>query len=379
MGADLLSSQSSPSRLVCRRGRWSLELTRLVAVDNHVFQPRKQRIDGSDLILSHLKRSPDGAALVQGALQLMRATRGDDERSFDAIEGEWVPAQDNRRDAEATFQESAQAALAELRAEMLILRASHQRLKERVVTLEARLADGAPPSPRQAAAPQLPDVVPAQFSSLAQNSLGNAATGVVAPEAAPLFSPHQPVAAPTLASGREPAPARPYGEVVAAAGSQSVAGHHIAAGQAAEILNAIKELCGGDPGYVKSEEPPPDSALELAALYASLLVDDEGQALGAILADIRATAGLGGKLAGLPATVIEEQAKTGVLSEAVTSAMSEVCNTLSAVLSRVPGNVNLRSTPLESFPADRLGWVNNASSVLAFEKRRAGVFWIVTR
>lgn len=379
MGADLLSSQSSPSRLVCRRGRWSLELTRLVAVDNHVFQPRKQRIDGSDLILSHLKRSPEGAALVQGALQLMRATRGDDERSFDAIEGEWVPAQEGRRDAEATFQESAQAALSELRAELLILRASHQRLKERVVSLEARLADGAPPPRQHAPAAPPAEAVPAQFASLSHAPVGRAASVAVAPEPAPFVAPHQPLTAPTLATGHDPEPVRPYGEVVAAAGSQSVAGHHISVGQAPEILNAIKELCGGDPGYVKSEEPLPDSALELAALYASLLVDDEGQALGAVLADIRATAGLGGKLAGLPSTVIEEQAKTGVLNEAVTSAMSEVCNTLSAVLSRVPGNGNLRSTPLESFPADRLGWVNNASSVLAFEKRRAGVFWIVTR
>ena len=27
---------ATPSRLVCRRGRWALELTRLVPVDNHV-------------------------------------------------------------------------------------------------------------------------------------------------------------------------------------------------------------------------------------------------------------------------------------------------------------------------------------------------------
>ncbi|HET9929857.1 MAG TPA: hypothetical protein VFQ35_04185 [Polyangiaceae bacterium] len=382
MGADLLSSQSSPSRLVCRRGRWTLELTRLVAVDNHVFQPRKQRIDGSDLILSHLKRSAEGATLAQGALQLMRAARGDDERSFEAIEGEWVPVQENRRDAEVAFQESAQAALAELRAELLILRASHQRLKERVVSLEARLAGGSVPAPRQPApAAPGPDPVAAQFSSVGHPNAGKAAasSSPLAPEPAPLFSQAQPPASPTLATGQDPEPARPYGEVVAAAGNQSVAGHQIATGDSNEILNAIKELCGGDPGYVKSEEPLPDSALELAALYASLLVDDDGQALGAVLADIRATAGLGGKLAGLPPTVIEEQAKTGVLNEAVTSAMSEVCNTVSSVLSRVPRNGNLRSTPLESFPADRLRWVNNPSSVVAFEKRRAGVFWIVTR
>lgn len=309
----------------------------------------------------------------------MRAVRGDDERSFEAVDGEWVPTQEARKDAEHTFQESAQAALAELRAELLILRASHQRLKERVVSLEARLVDGAPP-PRapQPAVQEVEHPAPAAFASLRPQPVGKPVAAAVV-EPAPLFSQAQPPAAPTLATGHDPEPVRPYGEVVAAQNNLSVAGHKIDAGPAAEVLNAIKELCGGDPGYVRSEEPLPDSALELAALYASLLVDDDGQALGVVLADIRATASLGGRLAGLPSTVIDEQAKTGVLSESVTAAMSEVCNTLSSVFSRVPGNVNLRSTPLESFPADRLGWVNNPSSVLAFEKRRAGVFWVVMR
>jgi hypothetical protein len=367
-----------------------LELTRLVAVDNHVFQPRKQRIEGSDVILSHLKRSPEGAALAQGALQLMRAVRGEDERSFEAIDGEWVPTQDARKDAELTFQESAQAALAELRAELLILRASHQRLKERVVSLESQLATGAPAPRRehvrahgeaqaqaqqQSSEPQ--HASPAAFASVRPAYDGNPVA--VPPEAAPLFSQAHLPAAPTLATGQDPEPVRPYGEVIAAAGNLSVAGHKIEPGPASEVLAAINELCGGDSGYVHSEEPLPESALELAAMYASLLVDDDGQAVGAILADIRATASLGGRLAGLPATVIDEQAKTGVLNESVTAAMSEVCNTLSAVVSRVPGNVNLRSTPLESFPAERLRWVASPGTVLAFEKRRAGMFWIVTR
>ncbi|MGC4088610.1 MAG: hypothetical protein QM756_12075 [Polyangiaceae bacterium] len=381
MGADLLSNQATPSRLFCRRGHWSLETTRLVAVDNHVFQPRKQRIDGSDVILSHLKRSQDGGTLAQGALQLMRSLRGDDDRSFDAVDGEWVPTHDTRsHSAEASFQESALSAIADLRAELLILRASHQRLKERVVTLEARLADGVVPA-APAAAPYEPAAGEAPAHAIASAAPARAVkpAAPVVPESVALAVEQQP-AAPTLATGREPAEQlRPFGEVVAAAGKPSVAGHKIALGAENDVLNAIKELCGADPGYAKSDEPLPDSALELAALYASLLVDDDGQALGVILSDIRATANLGGRLAGLPSTVIDEQAKTGVLNEAVTAAMSEVCNTLSSVISQVPGNVNLRSTPLESFPADRLQWVSSASAVFALEKRRAGVFWIVMR
>jgi hypothetical protein len=193
----------------------------------------------------------------------------------------------------------------------------------------------------------------------------------------------------TLATGREPEPAAApieqpsianrVGGVAPARAQVEALGVSIAIGDQADVLEALKELFGADPGFAITSEPLPDSALELAALYASILVDDDGNEVGAVLADIRATANLGGRLAGLPSSLIEEQSKTGVLSEAVTAAMSEVCNTLSGLLSRVRGNCNVRSTPLESFPADRLRWVGSARNCVALEKRRSGTFWIVTR
>ncbi len=348
-----------------------MELTRLVAVDSHVFQPKKQRLEGSDAILSHLKRA-DSPALAQGAAQLMRSVRADDERTFDAVDGEWVPSHGER------VREGHDLALmlADLRAEFVMLRASHQRLKDRVVALEAQIADGVQVPPKKAPAVASPVSV-ARVSFAPASKRGEPASAVPMPATFP-----EGPSNPTLATGQEPAPARsipPVGEVHAAISKRPAPTKKVELGSDTDLLAALKDLFSGDPGYAKTNEPVPDSALELAALYASLLVDDDGNELGAVLADIRATANLGGRLVGLPATVIDEQAKTGVLSEPVTAAMSEVCNTLSAALSRVPGNVQLRSTPLESFSADRLRWVGSARSVIALEKKRAGTFWLVTR
>src|SRR5258706_4692970 len=60
---DLLSA-STPTRLFCHAGRWVLELSRLEAVDRNVFQPRTQRLEGPDAILTLLRRSNDGVALA---------------------------------------------------------------------------------------------------------------------------------------------------------------------------------------------------------------------------------------------------------------------------------------------------------------------------
>src|SRR6187551_590251 len=91
IAGDLLTS-ATPARLVCRRGTWVLELVKLVPVDRNVFQPRVQRLEGAEAVLQHLKRSGD-PALAAAAGQLMRAARSDDERAFDAVDGDWVPGE----------------------------------------------------------------------------------------------------------------------------------------------------------------------------------------------------------------------------------------------------------------------------------------------
>ncbi len=146
ISGDLLTS-ATPQRLLCRRGTWVLELVRLVAVDRNVFQPRVQRLEGAEAVLQHLKRSGESGTLAAAASQLMRASRADDERAFDAVDGEWVPGEisarrDSARPSASPPGAGSAAEVGELRAELLVLRAAHERLRERVQRLEAQLHSG---------------------------------------------------------------------------------------------------------------------------------------------------------------------------------------------------------------------------------------------
>jgi hypothetical protein len=128
---------------LCQRGVWLLELVKLVPIDRNVFQPRVQRLEGADAVLQHLKRSGDSPALAASAAQLMRSARSDEDRAFDAVDGEWVPGElAPRREVERPSSippgRAHAGELAELRAELLVLRAAHERLRERVQRLEAQ-------------------------------------------------------------------------------------------------------------------------------------------------------------------------------------------------------------------------------------------------
>lgn len=142
ISGDLLGS-AVPARLLCHRGSWVLELVKLVPVDRDLFQPKVQRLEGAEPVLQHLKRNGDSPALAAAAAQLIRAARGDEERAYEAIDGEWVPADVIKR--HGTARPSAPPAgdeLLELRAEVAELRASQQRMLEKLAELESMLSPG---------------------------------------------------------------------------------------------------------------------------------------------------------------------------------------------------------------------------------------------
>src|ERR1700753_1142845 len=99
VAGDLLTAQS-PARLHCRHGVWFLEVVRFGSVDRNVFQPRTQRVEGSEAILQHLKRG-DNAALAASAVQLIRGLRPEEDHSLDLVEGEWVPGKPSHRESMA--------------------------------------------------------------------------------------------------------------------------------------------------------------------------------------------------------------------------------------------------------------------------------------
>jgi hypothetical protein len=366
-------TSSTPSRLLRQRGRWALEVTRLVPLDDKILEPRSQRLEGSDAILRHLRYSTDQSSLERGAAQLMRALRGDDDRAFVVMDGEWVPS--GNVGGRPTSEAELKAHLSEVRAEVLLLRAAHQRLRDRVSRLEARL-EHLDVRPRS--------VPPSNSSLRAELALGPAVEP--AGPAPALFTEleTEPAADQTRQSAgvvveRAP-PSNPFRAAAAAlAPADAPPANAMALPPVSRVISAIAELFGGDPGLAKTDAPLPDSTLELAALYAGRFVDDDGNDLGALLGELRLVAHIGGKLMGLPTTVIDEQARTGLLNEQVLAAMSEVVNTLSATINELPKNPHVRATPVEPFPPDRLYWIANARHSVVLAKSRVGTLWLLAR
>lgn len=373
------ASTPTPSRLVRQAGAWALELTRLVPLDGKVLEPRSQRLEGTDAILRLLRQWKDQPTLVHGAANLMRALRGEEDRAFVPMDGEWVPSVSEpapRFDSESMLKTQ----LAELRAEFLLLRASHQRLRERVALLEARLQDTAVLGTSAAADPPLRPEARKRSPETPAAAIPTEATAT--PASPPVVNPaavHELTLQSPGAAEARPEP-HPFRDVVSILGNADAPPKKpIELPDAGTVIAAIAELLGADPGFAASDAPLPDSALELAALYAGRLLDDDGKDVGVLLADLKLVAQIGGKLVGLPTTVIDEQARTGVLNDQVMAAISEVVNTLSAKVNQVAGNQHVRGTPVEPFSAEQLHWLNSARRRLAIGLNRIGTIWLVGR
>jgi hypothetical protein len=334
IAGDLLTT-ATPARLLCRRGTWVLEIVRLVPIERNVFQPRVQRLEGTDAVLQYLKRSGDSPALAAAAGQLMRGPRSEDERSFDAVEGEWVPgeASASRESTRPSAPPPGNASeVTELRAELLVLRASHEQLRERVQRLEAQFTRGArdiislPPTPA-VAPPKLPDAQRAPEAIVSALLQGQEAAQTQSERAAI----EQPMKLPDVAA-----------------------------------VNACLQSLIGDSTGVRDKTPVRFSSTDLGARWLSRLIDEAGHDVGAIVADQAATATLGGALMSLPAHEIEAQRAQEMPTQDVIGAMSEVANQLCETINQA-GSVHVRVKPIELLLPGVLDWTKTASSALELE------------
>jgi len=329
IAGDLLTS-ATPARLLCRRGTWVLELVKLVPVDRNVFQPRVQRLEGAEAVLQHLKRSGDNPALAAAAGQLMRAARADEDRAFDAVDGDWVPGElgprpETNRPSALSPGSNHAGEVAELRAELLVLRASHERLRERVQRLEAQWASGGrnrdvlsiPPTP-----------------------------SFVMPKASD--TPPQPLAA---------APPAPAVNATRMSGEPS----QLRLPSVAAINESLHALIG-DQASVREKRPVMFSPSALGPCWVSRLIDDEGHDVGAIVADRAAAIALGGALMSLPEHEIEAQRALAMPSDDIVGAMSEVANNLCETINQqAGGGLQVRVKPIEPLLPGSLDWAAKAA------------------
>ena len=340
IAGDLLTS-ASPTRLFCRRGTWVLEVVRLVPVERNVFQPRVQRLEGPEAVVQYLKRNGDNAAMAVAASQLMRASRTEDEHLYDAVDGEWVPAEPGSR--VGTMRPSAPppadpSEVVELRAELLVLRASHERLRERVQRLESQVS--------RVGAPEVLSLSPTPAVVMSR-----AADVPRAPESF----------ASTLMQGQAP----PYSEPPAARGN-APAPATLKLPAVAALTACLRGLIGE--GVVAREKRPVNfDPSQVGPCWLSRLIDEAGLEVGVIVADQRATATIGGILFGLLEPEIEEQRTTELLSQDVIGAMSEAANQLCETIHADAAGAHVRVKPIEELVPGVLDWTSAASNALELE------------
>ena len=251
--------------------------------------------------------------------------------------------------------------VAEMRAELAVLRASHARLRDRVIALEANQSGIAQPSlrggsPRGSRSQRRRSEPPPGFSSAEAEAEPLApAAAVAATQASPALGGTRDAAKPT--------PSAPNAVEEPAARAADAPAEH----QHQSFEELAKAMVGEQPPPVLTvpslrslseclegliESPPPLEPIKEVSLdgltepQACKLLDDEGRERGAIVLDLRAALLLGAGLLALPRDEALRQLKENEPSEDALLATSEICNNLTGPINAVTGNAHVRSTAM---------------------------------
>ena len=113
--------------------------------------------------------------------------------------------------------------------------------------------------------------------------------------------------------------------------------------EANDLSKILATLCGDDVDLTLTEK----SDFPGERTWGSIIIDDDGEPIGAILADLDASVNFGGKMMMIPPSTFAEQIEENEAGEAVIEACSEVFNNLTSAINRVPGNKHVRSRPAD--------------------------------
>ncbi len=381
---DALAS-AKPRRLYRDAGAWVLEIERLVPIHDRILRPMLQRVSGDEIILFQLENSDEGKLLASSAGRLMRAaTEGS--KSYEVMDGQWVPSAlaesgqilrpqytPNMR-ADVATQDSSRDWL-RTQGELLALRAAYERLVRRVSDLEKRVVvqeaelhrfGTAGATPAGVPVAQSVSAMPFAQSAIAPKAQSVAAVAGAEPTAASIAPAVAPAAA-SIAPAVEAAPVAPPAEAEPAPLKMPAL---------EEFVERLKALVGDKIDASVCGQP---LALSGSGLYASALVDDADGEVGVMVADLTAVVSLGANLMLLPQAEIDEQLRSKEPTEEVTSAMSEVFNTLSGAFNLVPGNAHVRTKALAPFAAADFDWLAASARRLDIVDNSGGRLTFVSR
>jgi hypothetical protein len=387
-------------RLSCDHGRWHLDTSELVRLDNNLYRPEHRRIDGPDAILSHL-RSRGERNLLSGAEHLLRTSEPSG-GAYEAIDGEWIESEPSIAPGRPSRSEQLGNEVAELRAEVVLLRAVCSGLLARVSRLERGTSgvDRTPPSPERSSknrSKSEPRGVDAGATAQRAETRSTPAPQPTQREASataqraesgstPAPQPAQREASATAQRAESPALAESaaFAESAAAGTGEAPIAEvpdfpFVALPGTQAVSSCVQQLVGSAIRLEVVREKLPTSAEELSLLDVSVMIDDEGRDRVVALSDHRATVECGGLLLGLPNATIQELIRSGESTEDLTLAMSEIFNNLSGIINREADNPHLRAEALTKTPVERLPWLRSPRSQTAFRMPSGGVMWLVSR
>jgi hypothetical protein len=342
---DVLSG-GIPKRLLLHKGVWSLEVVRQVAVERSVYRPVKQLIEGPDVIMRYFKRAPELKTLGMAAMQLLQAPPSDQDRSFDAINGEWVPTviapsyiTELKRQQLRNAQHSTQVQLLDVRTECLRLRHANSAMITRVCELEKKVA-----------------WLVGELETLRNQR--------------PVYVQNVPAIAETVVADVK-APV----EV-----EKQTQGQHqpLDLPPPDDMIRCLEQLIGSD--VTANEIPVPPRLPEVRDTYfVASMMDDNDVEVGAVFMDLKATVYLGGNLLMVPENELSSQVRSKRPSEDSIAASSEVCNALSGCINNVTGNPHIRTTFLLAQTEETAPWLKSARSIVVLQDSLGGKLLVAAR
>ncbi len=384
MPGDLLQT-GEPKRLTCHAGRWFLEVERLVAVDANLFEPRVQQLEGAQALLGFLKQSPAARSLLAGTHELLKSQLSDTTRSFVNVNGEWVPSQLSpayirqlTHKQHSDPQRSRPQELNNLRTDLLLMRASQERLEERLARLERMVHNARP----------LTNVLPQDLTRLGAEQPATQKSAEKPPSESPRVEDsiasmaEQFVQAPTLSAAQAPelgkqATTSTRQRSTRPEANAAAHGRKLALPGTAKVSECLKTLLG-DSVSLRKVPPTTNYKGDLDGFWISSLRDDEGKMVAAILANLPCVVQLGGELMMLPESELDQQIAQKTPSEDTIAAMSEVCNTLTGIFNQIPGNDHVRSDYLEIHGPAHAAWLESAKRVVEFDTGSDGVLLLIS-
>jgi len=356
---------NTPLRLRRQSGRWTLEVTKLVTVDRHILRPERRQVSGTESVMRHLKERC-APALVREALDLIIGEDDGFDRSFELEGDHWIQLAEEDRD-ETPSHATLVAMVNELRVELTTMRALHEALRSRLAVLECRSL-------------QLPAATTDYARATTRGSARREAGASLRPAARPRSETlaEAALALPRAEDRTQAAvapPAPPTAPAAAPAPPEVQAPPALAMPSQADVTTCLRQLLGADPELRAEKGNLPK---DLDAFYVSRIVDANDHDVGAISFDLAGGAELGGRLLGLPAATIAEQAKSEPSADLL-DAMNEVVNNLGGFVNRANPELRTRVRPLEKFSVEEHGWLPKNAGRIGVTTKTGGRLWLATR